>query len=160
MTINKGKIIKNVSPSGVIRSVTGTSSIFSEYNKMPLVIGGLLGAYSLLSGDNLDQDHEEAKRKRLLKKAATEAGFSTIEEHQQFLNDTNSVIVEKVLDPIMEYPTDDEMLKWKEIKYYYEQTFLIFILFIQLIIFLSVISTTCSRSIISCFLLIPRSIFW
>jgi len=73
------------------KKVIGDGQTFSEYNKMPLVIGGLLGAYSLLSGDNLDQDHEEAERKRLLKKAATEAGFSTIEEHQQFLNDTNSV---------------------------------------------------------------------
>jgi|TARA_B100001079_G_scaffold258859_1_gene257475 hypothetical protein len=39
MIINKGKIIKNVSMSGIVSSVTGTSSIFSEYNK---IIGKIL----------------------------------------------------------------------------------------------------------------------
>ena len=32
--VNKAKVIKNVRTRGVVSSVFGTSSIFSEYNKM------------------------------------------------------------------------------------------------------------------------------
>jgi hypothetical protein len=73
------------------KKVIGDGQTFSEYNKMPLVIAGGLGAYSLLSGDNLDQDHEKKEQERLLKKGATEAGFDNTDDYIKFLNDSNSV---------------------------------------------------------------------
>lgn len=73
------------------KKVIGDGRTFSEYNRQPLYIAGGLGAYSLMSGDNLDQDHEKKEQERLLKKGATEAGFDNTEDYIKFLNDTNSV---------------------------------------------------------------------
>lgn len=73
------------------KKVIGDGKTFSEYNRQPLYLAGGLGAYSLMSGDNLDQEYEKKQREAYLKKEATEAGYDNTEDYIKFLNDTNSV---------------------------------------------------------------------
>ena len=73
------------------KKVIGNGKTTSEYNKQPLYIAGGLGAYSLMSGDNLDQKHEQEQKEKYLKKEATAAGFNNTEDYIKFLNDSNSV---------------------------------------------------------------------
>ncbi len=71
------------------KKVIGDGKTFSDYNKMPLVLGGAGLGYMTLSGDGLDKELNEKEKAAYLKRRSKEEGFDNTEEYIKFLNDTN-----------------------------------------------------------------------
>ena len=85
-------LVRSVMNGFRTKKVIGDGKTFLEYNKQPLYLAGGLGAYSLMSGDNLDAKEEEKFKTNYLNKRAIEEGFQNAEEYLKHLNDTNTTM--------------------------------------------------------------------